>query len=213
MGTNTEKIVVQVVVQGDKDLKKLEGRTKSTTKSFGKMAAGVLGAVAAFKTITGAIGNAIKTFRDFEFQMAKVRAISSASESDFKKLSETAQDLGRTTFFTATQVAELQTNFAKLGFTTREILAAQEATLLLATATGSDLGRAAVVAGAAVRGFNLDASETTRVVDVMTLAFNSSALDLEKWQTSMTKVAPIAAGMNIPLEETAAIMGTLTDTF
>ena len=211
MATNTEKIVVQVVVQGDKDLKKLEGRTKSTTKSFGKMTAGIVGAVAAFRTITAAVGNAIKTFRDFEFQMAKVRAISSASESDFKKLSETAQDLGRTTFFTATQVAELQTNFAKLGFTTREILAAQEATLLLATATGSDLGRAAVVAGAAVRGFNLDASETTRVVDVMTLAFNSSALDLEKWQTSMTKVAPIAAGMNIPLEQTAAIMGTLTD--
>ena len=32
MATNTEKIVVQVVVQGDKDLKRLEGRTKSTTK-------------------------------------------------------------------------------------------------------------------------------------------------------------------------------------
>jgi TP901 family phage tail tape measure protein len=175
------------------------------------MAASYLAAGVIFNKVTQTIGNAIKTFRDFEFQMAKVRAISSASESDFKKLSETAQDLGRTTFFTATQVAELQTNFAKLGFTTREILAAQEATLLLATATGSDLGRAAVVAGAAVRGFNLDASETTRVVDVMTLAFNSSALDLEKWQTSMTKVAPIAAGMNIPLEETAAIMGTLTD--
>ena len=45
----------------------------------------------------------------------------------------------------------------------------------------------------------------------MALAFTSSALDIEKWQTSMTKVAPIAAGMNIPLEETAAIMGTLTD--
>jgi len=218
MATNTEKIVVQVVVQGDKDLKKLEGRTKTATKSAGnlskqfkKMAASYLAAGVIFNKVTQTIGNAIKTFRDFEFQMAKVRAISSASESDFKKLSETAQDLGRTTFFTATQVAELQTNFAKLGFTTREILAAQEATLLLATATGSDLGRAAVVAGAAVRGFNLDASETTRVVDVMTLAFNSSALDLEKWQTSMTKVAPIAAGMNIPLEETAAIMGTLTD--
>ena len=218
MATNTEKIVVQVVVQGDKQLGNLEKKTKTATKSAGnlskqfkKMAASYLAAGVIFNKVTQTIGNAIKTFRDFEFQMAKVRAISSASESDFKKLSETAQDLGRTTFFTATQVAELQTNFAKLGFTTREILAAQEATLLLATATGSDLGRAAVVAGAAVRGFNLDASETTRVVDVMTLAFNSSALDLEKWQTSMTKVAPIAAGMNIPLEETAAIMGTLTD--
>ena len=89
MATNTEKIVVQVVVQGDKDLKKLEGRTKSTTKSFGKMAAGVLGAVAAFKTVVNVVGSAIKSFRDFEFQMAKVRAVSGASNSDFKKLSST----------------------------------------------------------------------------------------------------------------------------
>ena len=218
MATNTEKIVVQVQVKGGKQLdnltKKTGTATKSTgglTKSMAKVAGAVAAAAAAFRMIGQTIGGAIKTFTAFEFQMAKVKAISGASEKDFKKLSNTAQELGRTTFFTATQVAELQTNYAKLGFTTKEILNAQEATLLLATATGSDLGRAAIVAGAAVRGFGLDASETTRVVDVMTLSFNSSALDIEKWQTSMTKVAPIAAGMNIELEDTAAIMGTLTD--
>ena len=218
MAASTEKIVIQIQVKGQKDLDNLSKKTgKATkgvgglTKGFKKMAVGAFAAVAAFRKINEVIGSSIKTFRAFEFQMAKVRAISGASDKDFQKLSKTAQDLGRTTFFTATQVAELQTNYAKLGFTTKEILKAQEATLLLATATGSDLGRAAVVAGAAVRGFNLDAGETTRVVDVMTLAFNSSALDIEKWQTSMTKVAPIAAGMNIELEDTAAIMGTLTD--
>ena len=215
---NTEKIVVQVQVKGGKDLNRLSKDTKKATKSAGgltkgmvAMAGGVMAAVAAFRQIGRVISGAIKTFTAFEFQMAKVKAISGASDKDFAKLSQTAQDLGRTTFFTAQQVAELQTNYAKLGFTTSEILNAQEATLLLATATGSDLARAATVAGAAVRGFGLDASETTRVVDVMTLAFNSSALDIEKWQTSMTKVAPIAAGMNIEIEDTAAIMGTLTD--
>ena len=211
MATNTEKIVVQVVVQGDKDLKKLEGRTKSTTKSFGKMAAGVLGAVAAFRKITELVGESIRTFRDFEFQMAKVRAVSGASNAEFKKLTNTAQELGRTTFFTATQVGTLQTNFAKLGFTTTEILNAQEATLDLATATGSDLARSAIVAGSAVRGFGLDAKETQRVVDVMSVAFTSSALDIEKFQTSMTKVAPIASAAGISIESTSAVMGTLTD--
>ena len=208
---NTEKIVVQVVVQGEKDLQRLEKRTGTTTKSFGKMAAGVLGAVAAFRQVASVVSNAIRSFRDFEFQMAKVKAITNASERDFKKLSQTAQDLGRSTFFTAQQVAELQTNFGKLGFSTQEILDAQEATLNLATATDSDLARAAVVAGAAVRGFGLDAKETRRVTDVMASAFTSSALDLEKFQTSMTKVAPIAAGANISLEATSAVMGTLTD--
>ena len=208
---NTEKIVVQVVVQGDKDLQRLEGRTKKTTASFGKMAAGVLGAVAAFRQVTSAVSTAIRSFRDFEFQMAKVKAITGANRTEFLKLTKSAQDLGRSTFFTAQQVAELQTNYGKLGFTTQEILDAQEATLQLATATDSDLGRAAIVAGSAVRGFGLDASETKRVVDVMAVAFTSSALDIEKFQTSMTKVAPIAKSAGFSIEDTTAIMSQLAD--
>ena len=218
MATNTEKIVVQVVVKGQKDLDSLSKKTGTATKGvggltkgFAGMAAGALAAVAAFRKINQVIGSAIRTFRDFEFQMAKVRAITGSSDKDFSKLSKTAQDLGRTTFFTAQQVAELQTNFGKLGFSTKEILKAQKATLDLATATDSGLGRAAIVAGAAVRGFALDASETQRVVDVMAVAFTSSALDIEKFQTSMTKVAPIAQAAGISIESTTAIMGTLTD--
>jgi TP901 family phage tail tape measure protein len=211
MATNTEKIVVQVVVQGDKQLDNLTKKSGTATKSFGKMAAGIATATIAFRTISSVIGNAVKTFKDFEFQMAKVKAITGASNKDFKILTKTAQDLGRSTFFTATQVAKLQTNYGKLGFTTKEILKAQEATLLLATATDTDLARAAIVAGAAVRGFGLDANQTGRVADVMAKAFTSSALDIEKFQTSMTKVAPIAAGANISLEATTAVMGTLTD--
>ncbi len=211
MATNTEKIVVQVVVQGDKQLDKLDKKAGKTTKSFGKMAAGIVAASVAFRQVSSAVSNAMKSFRDFEFQMAKVKAVTGASEKDFKKLSNTAKELGRTTFFTATQVAELQTNYGKLGFSTREILDAQEATLQLATATDVDLGRAAIVAGASIRGFGLDASEAGRVVDVMAKAFTSSALDIEKFQTSMTKVAPISAAAGISLEATTAVMATLTD--
>jgi len=208
---NTEKIVVQVVVQGEKDLQKVGKTADKSTRSFGKMAAGVLGAVAAFKQINQLVSNSIRAFRDFEFQMAKVKAITGANRSEFLQLSKSAQELGRSTFFTAQQVAELQTNYGKLGFTTKEILDAQEATLQLATATDSDLARAAIVAGSAVRGFGLDASETQRVVDVMAVAFTSSALDIEKFQTSMTKVAPIAKSAGFSIEDTTAIMAQLAD--
>jgi len=218
MATNTEKVVVQVIVKGGKDLDNLTKKTGAATKKTGslqkeltKMAAKTFAAATAFRLISQAVASAIKTFTAFEFQMAKVKAISGANNIEFKALTESAQELGRTTFFTATQVAELQSNFAKLGFTTDEIMKAQEATLLLATATGSDLARAAIVAGSAVRGFNLDANQTQRVVDVMAVAFTSSALDIEKWQTSMTKIAPIAAGANISIETSAAIMGKLSD--
>ena len=215
---NTEKIVVQVVVKGDKELVGLSKNTEKATKKTGKlqkeltkMATKALAVATAFATINKVISSSIRTFRDFEFQMAKVKAVTGASEKDFKKLSNTAKELGRSTFFTAQQVAELQTNYGKLGFSTKEILDAQEATLQLATATDVDLGRAAIVAGASIRGFGLDASEAGRVVDVMAKAFTSSALDIEKFQTSMTKVAPIASAAGISIEATTAVMGTLTD--
>ena len=218
MASNTEKIVIQVQVKGLKDVNKLESGMKRSsaatgglTKSMIRMGAAIGSALIIFRQLNKTIGGAIRTFKGFEFQMAKVKATTGATDKDMKKLTATAQQLGRTTFFTASQVGALQMNYAKLGFTTSEILDAQEATLRLATATGSDLARAAVVAGAAVRGFNLDASETERVVDVMAVAFTSSALDIEKWQTSMTKVAPIAAGAGVSIEMTASIMGKLTD--
>ena len=107
----------------------------------------------------------IRYFPDFKYLRDYYQDI---EDNQFVKLTETAEELGRTTFFTATQVAELQLAFSKLGFNTQEILDAQGATLALATATGTDLERAAQVAGASVRGFGLDASETQRVVDVAT---------------------------------------------
>ena len=202
--------------------KNLRESTKDTTKStkasngmakqFIKGAAAIGILVGAFRTVNRVVSTFISTFADFEFVMAKVNAVSGATESEFSALTKSAEDLGRSTFFTATQVGELQLAFSKLGFTAEEILNATEATLNLATATGTDLARAAQVAGASIRGFQLDASEAGRVVDVMAVAFSSSALDIEKWNTSMTKVAPIAAMAGFEIEEVAAIMGKLSDT-
>jgi len=202
--------------------KNLRESTKDTTKStkasngmakqFIKGAAAIGILVGAFRTINRVVSSFISTFADFEFVMAKVNAVSGATESEFSALTKSAEDLGRSTFFTATQVGELQLAYSKLGFTAQEILDATEATLDLATATGTDLARAAQVAGASIRGFQLDASEAGRVVDVMAVAFSSSALDIEKWNTSMTKVAPIAAMAGFEIEEVAAIMGKLSDT-
>ena len=193
--------------------------TRKGTTLQNSMAMGVLkGAAAfsilvtAFRRVSQALVTLIGTFTEFEFTMSKVKAVSGATEDEFKRLSDSAQELGRSTFFTASEVANLQLNLSKLGFTVTEIEAATEATINLAIATGSDLARSATVAGNAVRGFQLDASETGRVVDVMAVAFTSSALDIEKWQTSMTKVAPIAAMAGFTIEETTAIMSKLSDT-
>ena len=218
MGTNTERVVVQVVVQGSKQLDTLKNKTnKASTgvlglsNNFVKLGASVLGAITTFRQISRLISNVLKTFTQFEFEMARVKAMTNATDKEFKKLNSSAQQLGRTTFFTAAQVAGLQVNLSKLGFTTEEVLNAQEAILLLSTAASEDLARSASVVGAAIRGFNEDASEAARFADVMAVAFTSTALDLEKFATSMTKVSSIAEMLGFTFEETTAFLGALTD--
>jgi TP901 family phage tail tape measure protein len=204
---NLNKNLKESTTNTTKATKASNGMAKQIVK--GAAAIGVL--VTAFRTVNRAISSVLTTFTEFEFVMAKVNAVSGATNEEFTALTASAEELGRTTFFTAEQVGQLQLNFSKLGFTAEEIMNAQQATLNLATATGSDLARSATVAGAAIRGFGLDASETERVVDVMAVSFASSAMDIEKFQTSMTKVAPIAKSAGFSLEDTTAIMSKLTD--
>lgn len=184
------------------------------TKMTGAFAAANI-ATAAFTKVTQILGtalkNAFKTATEFEFAMAKVKAISGATEKEFKTLIATAKGLGATTFFTASQVAELQLNLSKLGFSSDEILDSQEAILKLSQALGEDLGRTATVVAASIRGFGEDTDQTTRFANAMAAAFANSALDIEKFQTSMTKVSAIAATAGFSFEETTALLGTLTD--
>ncbi|HMA77626.1 MAG TPA: phage tail tape measure protein [Candidatus Paceibacterota bacterium] len=156
-------------------------------------------------------GKGVQVFKDFEFQMAKVKAVSGATASEFAKLEDNAKTLGATTRFTASEVAMLQTEYAKLGFSADEITKVTGATLALAQATDSDLARAAEVAGSTLRAFGMDASETNRVADVMAASFSSTALDMETFAESMKFVAPVAKSAGISIEDTTAMLGTLAN--
>lgn len=189
-----------------------------STRSLSKITKGAIqttAAIVGFSTATRALSDIIKkgfkTFQDFEFGMARVKAISGATDDEFKKLVASAKNLGRTTFFTATQVSKLQLNLSKLGFRTDEILQSQEAILMLSTAMGEDLGRTATVVAASIRGFGESTDQTARFADAMAAAFANSALDIEKFQTSMTKVSAIAATAGFSFEETTGLLGLLTD--
>lgn len=198
--------------------KDLERRTKGLEKST-KGSAGALGGLVAKLGLTTvamygtsrAISAVVSVGAGFEKTMSNVAAISGATGQELKALEDNAKELGSTTVFTASQVAGLQTEFAKLGFSSKEITGVTKDTLALASATGSELSVAAAVAGQTLRAFGLDVSETSTVTDTMALSFSRSALDMDKFTNSMTYVAPIAKQVGFSVEETTAILGTLAN--
>lgn len=176
--------------------------------SIGKMAVGIGAAIMAFKSLERAIG----AFVDFEFQIKQVGVISGATAEELAVLEQSAKDLGSSTAFTAGEVAGLQKELAKLGFDPTEINNMTDSVLDLAFAFGDDLGQTAEQVGIILKSFNLDASETSHVTDIMAGAFSNTALDLEKFSVGMPKVASIAKTMGFSFEDTTVLLGALADT-
>lgn len=185
-----------------KRLNKVGSSMKSTGRSLTtSLTAPLLG--------IGAIAG--KTFMDFEQAMLKVKAISGATGQEFAALEANAKKLGSSTMFTASQVAGLQLELSKLGLTPTQINNSTESILNLAQATDSDLSQSAEVAAKTMQAFGLEATEMTRIADVMADAFSSSALDMGKFETAMGTVAPVARGAGADLEQTTAILGVLVN--
>jgi hypothetical protein len=218
MGTRTIANLTAVISANNTKFNKgINGATKTmkgfskNVNSIGKSIVPFIGITAGVTAMTRVLKNAGSIVMDFEQAMADVKSITLATDKEFDKLKSSAKELGSITKFTASEVAGLQKEYAKLGFTTEEIINASEATLDLAAATGTELARAAEVAGVTLKGFDLDAKETKRITDIMADSFTSSALDMEKFAESMKFVAPIAKITGTSIEETAAMLSVLAD--
>lgn len=199
--------LTEQVKKENKELRTGNGLFKSMTKSI--LAAGA--AMFGIGVAINGLKKAFKNIADFEKAMSKVKAITGATDEEFKKLKQSAIDIASVTPKTSIEVANLQTELAKLGFTSTEILAATKAVVNLSIAAGSDLAESATVAAATIRGFGMSASEAKRVTDVMAKSFSSSALDLEKFSTAMAVVAPVAAKSGKDIEFTTAQLAQLAN--
>ena len=189
----------------------LEGSTKGAGGAMSGMVAKLGLTTVALYAASRAISAVVSIGKEFEKNMSNVAAISGAAGSELAALEKNAQRLGETTVFTASQVAGLQVEFAKLGFSSKEITGVTKDTLALASATGADLSTSAAIAGQTLRAFGLDVSETSTITDTMALSFSRSALDMDKFTNSMQYVAPIAKQVGFSVQETTAILGTLAN--
>ena len=155
--------------------------------------------------------NSFNTIKDFEQANANLGTIVGANAEVLKELTDSALELGRTTEYTASQVTQLQTELAKLGFGPESIQAMQKPVLQFATAVGAKLPEAAALAGATLRSFGLNAHDTDEMLGTLAVATNKSALSFGYLQTAMSIVSPVAKTFGFNVKDTTSLLGTLAD--
>lgn len=161
----------------------------TTTKEFGESLKEGFGEALAAKGLElageaiSAIGNKAKEAAEyvvevgssFEAGMSEVEAISGATGSELEALENKAKSLGSSTKFSATEAANAMTNMSLAGWTVNQTLSGIDGVLQLAAASNMDLADASQVVTDNISTFNLEASQSTHLADMMAYAQANSS--------------------------------------
>ncbi|WP_277585838.1 phage tail tape measure protein [Psychrobacillus antarcticus] len=153
----------------------------------------------------------VKMAADFEAQMDRVGAIAGATAGEMDALNSSALKLGADTSKSASEVAVAMEDMAAMGFNAVEIIGAMPGVISASEASGESLALAAQTVAAALNVWGLEASEASRVADVLAMAANMSAAGIDDMQLAFKYAGAPAAALGIQLEEVAAAVGIMTD--
>lgn len=195
----------------EKQAKGLTASGVSLNRAWLRFSATLWSIISIVRLFTRTIGQAIKNISDFQQANANLATIMQVSKREIEVLTNDALMLGRTTEWTASQVTELQTALAKLGYNIPQIRNMQESVLQFATAVGAKLPDAANLAGASLRMFGMHSSETQKALEILTASTNKTALDFEKLKIALPYVGAIAHSIGFDVADTAAMLGVLAN--
>lgn len=184
---------------------------KGLTMQGAAMATGVGSIVAGAQMAVNALKQGVTTTMEFNKSQSVLQAVTGKSANELSGLTDQALELGAKTMYSASQIAGLQIELAKLGFDPTQIQKMTEHIQNFATAVGTDLSSAASLAGATLRMFGLDASETQKVADVLSKGCSASALSFEYLNSAMSTIAPVANAFGLSLEDTTGLLGVLAN--
>ena len=187
-------------VQG---LNNLKGKAADLVKQMAMMATG--GGIVAFGK------NVIETTRNFEDGMARVQAVTNATQAEFQMMEQEALKWGSNTRYTATEASNSLENLTRNGLNATEATAALGPTLQLAQANTIGLAEAADITTNVMNGFGLEVKDMGRVNDVLSSTAAHSATNISMLAEAEKNAAPFGHSLGQSIEEVNAALGVLAD--
>lgn len=161
--------------------------------------------------LLGSLGQAVKVSSVFNKEISKVGALARANRPELEAMKQAALDLGKSTEWSAKQAAEGMSFLAMAGFSASDTVKAMPGLLNLASAGSLQLARASDIASNILSTFNIKASESNRVADVLALSSTRANTSVQQMGDAMKYLGPTAASLGVSLEESAAAIGMLGD--
>jgi TP901 family phage tail tape measure protein len=206
MALNLGPLNVLLRLQGADKFKRDTRQATSGVAKLGK----AIGGLVAIQQVTQQFVQATQVFAEFERGMVRVGAVTnSLGSTAFAGLTERAQDLAKTTEFTARQVADAMGFMGMAGMKTNQIFEATPAVLQLASAGMVDVASAADTVTNIMAGYGLKTEDLSNANNVLVATFTNSNTSLQQLGQSFKYVGPVAKSAGVEFKEAAAVIGLM----
>ena len=191
---------------------KVGGITGKIKNSF----SGIQGALATVGVGIGAgtaisvLKSSVEAYANLEDQVRRNRAIMSATAEQEKQLMQQTRDLGRSTKFTAQEVAEAQMYQAMAGMKTNEVLEMTPKLLKMSIAAGSDFAQTSDIVTDNLTAFGMSLKDSNRLMDVMVATSNNANTNVQMLGEAYKYVAATSRNFE-SFEDVNILLGILAN--
>ena len=151
----------------------------------------------------------LNEFKRFEDRILFLRTKVETSDEAFAGLEQTIRDLGRTTSFTAQEVADGATSLAQAGLSLVQIQNTLQAVLDLARGSEISLSDSAMILANTMAVFSIESEKANEVASQFIVAARKGTLDVLNLKESLKEVVGTLAVLNIDLPTSLALVTQL----
>ncbi len=190
-------------------------KTDEAYSRMGKTIAGVAGRLAGFAGAGLSLGAIITTTREYGQALSDLSAITGATGAQLKSLDEAAQEMGRSTEYSASQAVEALKLMAsakpELLQTAHGLTEATKSALTLAQAAGSTLPDATRTLALSLNQFGAGAQEADRYINVLAAGAKFGASEIADTAAAIKNGGVAAAQAGVGFETLNAAIQVLAE--
>ena len=157
------------------------------------------------------VSNTIEVGQNFQSSMAKVQAISGATDEDLQLLTETAKKFGSTTKFSASESADALGYMALAGWDAKTSASALGGVLNLASASGMELAHASDMVTDYLSAFGMQADQSAYFADLLAYAQGNANTSAEQLGEAYKNCSANLSSAGQDIETTTALLSMLAN--
>lgn len=204
--------------QASVGIESVSGEARRASGGIKVMDAAVAGLAASLtNTLTNAIGAAagglkgmVSDFLKLDGEIRKAAA-AAGEQGAYDRLSRVVDQVGIDAAGTTMEVAQMATSLVRAGFSVQQTEQSLGSIVRGAEATGTSFEQMGDIVGATIKGFGLQATDTTRVVDALVQGANGSATSVSGMGMAFKYAAPVAKVLGVSVEDLAVAIGLMTN--